>query len=456
MKILFSNPPWWTYAEDKGRNYLRRGIRAGSRWPFTRVAEFSPDQYVYGGYLPYPFFMGSAAAYLADKITGATVTLRDSIARGESYESFFRHLEDERPDWIVMESATPCLEHDLNLIREIRLLHPAIRVILTGTIVADRAFKKPDSVYAAVRGEYDKGVTAVISGMAHAGIVEFDLLSKDELNQIPPPMMDPVAEGRYWDACPVLPTEIGQQWPHFQAWTSRGCPFRCCFCSWPATMTGNDPDGTNPRSVRGHSAEWLEAALGMALMRGRSRGVDYRSIYLDDDTLNLSDRHTLMVCSVMKKIGLPWSAMCRADTIKPETWKVMRESGCFGVKIGVESGSQHVIDSIINKRLDVKAVEHKWLPLLKELGFVVHTTWTEGLPGETAEQRRETHEAIARFYAAGLHVTHQLSGTAEITGTPLHTMRVKGDLAKYPGAHVGDGYEVSLDGQRKAERLSAR
>ena len=38
MSILFSNPPWWEGKESRGffrKKRWRRGVRAGSRWPFT-------------------------------------------------------------------------------------------------------------------------------------------------------------------------------------------------------------------------------------------------------------------------------------------------------------------------------------------------------------------------------------------------------------------------------------
>ena len=46
--------------------------------------------------------------------------------------------------------------------------------------------------------------------------------------------------------------------------------------------------------------------------------------------------------------------MCRSDGCSFEKWKMMKESGCIGVKTGYESGSQRVIDKIINKKLDLK------------------------------------------------------------------------------------------------------
>jgi radical SAM superfamily enzyme YgiQ (UPF0313 family) len=116
----------------------------------------------------------------------------------------------------------------------------------------------------------------------------------------------------------------------------------------------------------------------------------------------------------------------------------------------MESGSQRVVSDIINKRLDIaKAVETcRWL---RSIGMTVHTTWSIGHPGETPEEAQMTRDLIARMYAEGCHDTHQLSGTAEIDGTPLATLRKVGHLAKYPGAKVDENYLVSADGQRKIE-----
>ena len=85
----------------------------------------------------------------------------------------------------------------------------------------------------------------------------------------------------------------------------------------------------------------------------------FNTIYFDDDTFNLGNRHVLNMCEVMRKINKPWAAMCRADTIKMETWKVMKDSGCFGVKLGFESGNQFVVDKIVNKHLDL-GILIKW------------------------------------------------------------------------------------------------
>lgn len=450
MKILFSNPPWWEVDETRGA--LRIGIRAGSRWPFTRYSCHGPDCFQFGAYLPTPFFLGYAAAYTAREFPQATVELRDSIARGESYEAFIAHVKHARPDWLVIETATPSWEHDERLLGHVADALPGVRIILCGTMDAAKAKQvaaEHKQIAAIVRGEYDKQIAKVISGNA-AGVVAHDLLTTAEMNAAPLPMWDEAAALHYWDGCPP-----GHRPPQLQIWTSRGCPFRCCFCVWPATMTGNDPDGTGKRAVRCYSPAYVERLLRDRIAWAITRGTPYQSIYLDDDTFNLGDEHTLAICDVMQRIGLPWSAMCRADTIKRETWQAMHAAGCYGVKIGFESGSQWVIDHIVNKRLNLAEAEETARFILS-LGMTVHGTFTVGLPGESAEQRRETLDSIQRLHAEGALDTHQLSGASEIEGTPLHTLRTRGHLKKYDGAKIDSSYTADHDGQRKIETMKRR
>lgn len=433
MKVAFLNPPWWEYSEIG----LRAGVRAGSRWPFTHQVRSVPDSPAPFEYLPYPFFLGYAASYCA-KHTGADVTLRDSLATRESYQTFFKHLQEARYDVLVIESATPSWEHDSALIAEIHRLGLGAQVIVTGPIAsakADEILAMPN-VVACVEGEYEKGIVKVLRGAT--GRIHHDLLTVQEMNDAPWPIIHANTALAYWDGCPV-----GQRSPQLQVWSSRGCPYRCIFCVWPATMTGNDPDGTNPRRVRYYSPDYMREFLTAHVRRD-----GYRSIYLDDDTFNLSDRHVLGMCEVLGEIGLPWSAMCRADTVRRETWQAMRDSGCFGVKIGVESGSQHVLDHIVNKRLDLETVREA-VHFLKSIGMTVHGTFTVGLPGETREQVQDTLDFIASLPFD----SHQLSGTAEIEGTPLATLSQRGHLDAYDGATLA-GYDRSTDGQKKIEGMA--
>lgn len=153
-------------------------------------------------------------------------------------------------------------------------------------------------------------------------------------------------------------------------------------------MTGNDPDGENKRTVRQYKPEYIRSFLDKLTSEYK-----FKAIYFDDDTFNIGNKHTIEISKVAGKYNIPWFAMCRADTCKKETWKIMKDNGCKGVKIGVELGSQYVVDKIINKHLDLKFT-NEIVDYLRTLDMSVHGTFTYGLPGETKEQMLKTKEFI--------------------------------------------------------------
>jgi hypothetical protein len=453
-KVLFLNLPWW---EKDGDGPLRRGVRSGSRWPMTMEAHFAPDDFRFGGYVPFPVFLSSAAGWLeavcdGDRVSGVgirdiEVLVRDSVARGESYASCGKFLDEARPDWIVIETATSSWSHDRRLIRHIGALLPQARFIVCGTLASGAQGDEAlgiEGVAAVVKGEYEKGVAAVVLGGA-TGLVGHSFLASEEMNGPNGRFKwDEGCAGNYFDSNPK-----GQRPGQLQMWASRGCYWRCNFCSWPASMTNNDPDGLGKRAMRFYTAEWIESYIRerQAIMGPLG------CVYFDDDTGNVTDKHTNMIADVMKKVGIPWAMMCRADTSSGATWQRMKDSGCYGVKIGFESGSQRVVDDIVGKRLDLKEA-FKTAVWLRKIGLSVHGTFMLGLPGETPEEAEMTRRYIRDLYAAGGLDTHQLSGTATISGTPLANLKHGEHNPKYPGMYKDENWVESLDGQKRIEAIT--
>jgi len=89
---------------------------------------------------------------------------------------------------------------------------------------------------------------------------------------------------------------------------------------------------------------------------------------------------------------------------------------------------------------------------IKLPGIKGHGPSTTGLAGETKEEVPQTHDYI---HSLGLD-SFQLSGTAEIEGTPLHTLRIKGSLPSYTQADsTHENYIVESDGEKKKQQLKA-
>jgi radical SAM superfamily enzyme YgiQ (UPF0313 family) len=427
--VLFLNPPWFPVVDGK----LRRGIRGGSRWPFTLPATFAPDDFKLGSYTPYPMFMGAATAWAREALPSHTIHFRDSIARGESTETFARWLVGMSPDAVILETGASSWENDRKTLAAIKRRWPDCRVAVAGPPARSLSVSEPAGLVDAwLLGEYEKNSVRFINGQN--GVIPFDLLTEEEMNSMPFPAFDEECAHHYADSNPR-----GATMPELQLWTSRSCTFRCSWCAWPATMTNDDPDGTKPRAFRHHSPEWVEAFILHRIDIAKKAGHPIQSIRLDDDTMNGGNKHTLAMCKVMQRIGLPWSAMCRADMITQPVWQAMKDAGCFGVKLGFESGSQRVVDEIVKKHLNLeKAAETaRWL---RSIGMSVHGTFTVGMPHETDEEKRQTLEFIGTLLETGAIDTYQLSGTAEIPGTPMALT-----------ANTDPNYVANSDGGLKAE-----
>lgn len=443
MKILFANPPWWESSKDyvqptgKIKNFWTKGVRAGSRWPHTNIVWSSPDNYRFKDQLNYPYFLGMAASYARSKLDSCEIFFRDSIGLSDSYKTFYKYIFENKFDVILIETASSAWEHDKIIINEIKKILPNCKIVLSGPIYTKGNKIFDDApVTTILKGEYEKNFVNTINNNLE-GFVEFDFLSKDEMNNFEHQYNDLEHAYIYFEDFPKA--RVAQ----LHMLTSRGCPYKCIFCAWPAVMTSSDPDGKNKRTVRQYSKEHLDNFISKSL-----KEYNYNHIVFDDDTFNLGDRHVNNVCEIMREKSITWHAMCRADTISKETWKIMKDSGCVGVKIGFESGNQDVIDNIVKKDLNLEEARET-TKYIKSLDLKVHGFFTYGLPGETDEQMKDTKK-----YLKSLELdAYQESGTAVLDGTPLETLNKEKKLEKYSKAEINDSYKINRDGNKKMKEI---
>lgn len=380
MKIAFLNLPW--PGDDK--NPRLWGVRAGSRWPHFQQ---KPPGAELPRYVPFPFFLASAAAYARN--SGHDVLLIDSVAEPSSFESVQKRLTAFNPGLVFAETSTPSLENDMTLLREIKKNFSETFIVGAGshsTHFALELMQKKNFPDFWIAGEYDFAVSELASGLEKgaeplsiAGV--FNASSKSvpefatvkDLDSLPAPLFEALPVTNYSDPVCGLPS------PSAQTFLSRGCPFKCSFCVWPQVIYGN-------RSYRTRS---IEKALDE--VETLINVYKCESFYFDDDTANIGEERMKFLSSEIVKRGLniyPWAMMARADCMTDSMLDNLASAGLYAVKYGVESVSPALTDACgkgTNLEKFRRAIEKT-----KSLGIKMHLTFTFGLPGETPETIAET------------------------------------------------------------------
>ena len=91
---------------------------------------------------------------------------------------------------------------------------------------------------------------------------------------------------------------------------------------------------------------------------------------------------------IKNNYGFKWNSFYRCDHGDEEIINLMAESGCEGVFLGLESGSDKILKAM-NKTARRKHYQEA-IPLLKRAGISTHANVIVGFPGETYETFKET------------------------------------------------------------------
>jgi radical SAM superfamily enzyme YgiQ (UPF0313 family) len=157
--------------------------------------------------------------------------------------------------------------------------------------------------------------------------------------------------------------------------TSRGCPFRCNWCAKP---------------IFGDSYQ-LRRAIDVANeMRVLKEVYGAEHLWFADDIFGLN-RHWLQEFAVAVeslRCAVPFKVQARADLITNETAAALRRAGCAEVWMGVESGSQKILDAM-DKGLLVEEVASARQHLSRE-GIRTCYFLQLGYPGEQWEDIQKT------------------------------------------------------------------
>jgi anaerobic magnesium-protoporphyrin IX monomethyl ester cyclase len=157
--------------------------------------------------------------------------------------------------------------------------------------------------------------------------------------------------------------------------TMRGCPYTCKWCS---------------RAVYGLSYRRRNPDKVVEEIRQLKETYNPDSLWFVDDVFTISHKWLTSFRDELKRQGvlIPYECITRADRLNEEVLRVLKETGCFRVWIGAESGSQKVID-LMDRRVDVNQVR-EMITLTRAHGMEAGTFIMLGYPGETEDDIEET------------------------------------------------------------------
>jgi radical SAM superfamily enzyme YgiQ (UPF0313 family) len=156
--------------------------------------------------------------------------------------------------------------------------------------------------------------------------------------------------------------------------TSRGCPYKCTYCSKPVTG-----DTWRARSVENVIAEWriLVEELGAT------------EIGVTDDIWNLKLPRAKELCRALIETKLnrvPWVTVhgMKVNHTDLELFQLMKAAGCKRVGFGVESGDEHILKNVVKKSQTFDQVRGAFKNA-KRAGLQTMGFFIIGMPHETAE-----------------------------------------------------------------------
>jgi radical SAM superfamily enzyme YgiQ (UPF0313 family) len=153
--------------------------------------------------------------------------------------------------------------------------------------------------------------------------------------------------------------------------TSRGCPYRCTYCSVPA-ISGRK---WTARSVESVMLE-LDHAVNVLKMN---------SAVVVDDNFTLNRGRAESICRAIIERGYRFTWSCgngiRADRIWPELARLMFEAGCREVAFGIESWDPEILAGL--SKGEERHEIQRGIEIVRAAGMKVTGFFMIGLPGST-------------------------------------------------------------------------
>ena len=182
--------------------------------------------------------------------------------------------------------------------------------------------------------------------------------------------------------------------------TGRGCPFKCTFCS-NSKIHGQKMRFASVNSIINHIGHLVE-----------KYGMDVLTIYDDQLLINRGRAKSLFKELAQFNLRIECPNGLSVAFIDDELACLMKRAGLDTTYLAIESGSEYVLNKLIQKPLKLEMVKPA-IEILRNYDFFIHGFFVMGMPGETSEHRQETYKFIKDIDLdwAGLNMATPVRGS---------------------------------------------
>lgn len=294
------------------------------------------------------------AAYLREKLPCECV-LKDFVYPPLPVDDFEEFLQCDDSDIYFIWAVNLSINSDLQAMSILRKYRPTAPVVFVGpgpTFYARKCLVD-ENVYV-VRGEPEetslellrhlegkkpltdvKGISYLKDGKM---VVTPPRPLATDLDSFPFPARDLLSDRVYHN--PKLKTG-----PYTTMFTSRNCPYQCIYCV-PSSLTfareieyQSEHPGRKP-TIGFRSPESVDKELTELVSQG------YKAIGFMDDNFIWNEERTAALCAIFRKHGIVWGCQARVDAITEPIAKMLSESGCRYIDLGVESFDTEILNYI--------------------------------------------------------------------------------------------------------------
>lgn len=271
-------------------------------------------------------------------------------------------------------------------------------------------------LYALENGRPLKGVRGVVYKERGKVIINEPRGLIKDLDQLPQPAFDLLPDIPKYYQPPVQSTVV---FPAMSLISSRGCSGHCTFCD--RTISGNN--------VRAHSAEYL-----FEMIRSLVERYGVKSLMFHDDNFLIFKQRNLKLIKLLKKngISIKFNCLARVDFISKEYLIELKKGGLWQVNVGVESGSQRMLD-FYEKNISLAQIR-KAVDVIGSLGIRAKGFIILGGPSETLEDLEMTRRFVNELKLTDIGMTYF---------TPLPGSDIYDDARKY-GKVIGGFDDFSM------------